>query len=214
MTAEDDTRDRGSEAAHLSPELVPFLLSSIQSQLTVSLLLLFFSLVLGLFVSCRIRYLEGVFLHERCGEISATSPMPTTSPSVSAALPSFAVQATCRGPVLILRSASSTSHRSRTPCVCTEASAYASREGRTGLGHYSLLMWGRTRVVGGIGPGALGGKGIRRLMSGFGRCVLTLPIGQKYQTDHKPHLVLNGDGGAERQEKADSDNHHWHGRCG
>lgn len=50
MIAEDNARLGGSSATHLSPKFVPFFLGSIQSQLAVETLLLFFGLVLKIFV--------------------------------------------------------------------------------------------------------------------------------------------------------------------
>ena len=129
MIAKDNARFGDSPATHLSPELVPFFLSSIQTKFAVDLLLLFFSLTLKILVDREINYLARRFLCERCSQVSATPPASTTSPSVPAALPSFVVRATCRGPVSILRSASSTPWRSWTPCVCLKASAFASCEG-------------------------------------------------------------------------------------
>lgn len=114
---------------YLSPELVPFFLSSIQPQFAVGPLLLFFSLVLQIFVGRKIDCLVQPLLYERCGRISASPPASTAASSVPAALPSFVVRAACRRPVLILRSASSTSYGGRPPCVCTKASAPASCEG-------------------------------------------------------------------------------------
>ena len=165
MTVENNARFGDSSVTHLSPKLIPFFLGGIQSQFAVDLLLFFFGPVLEILAYRKIDRLVRPLLYERCGQISTTPPASTTSPSVPAALPSFVVRATCRRPVLVLRSASSASW------VWTKASASASREGLSGLGHSRLWMWRRTRVVGGNGPGALGGKACRRPRSGFGRCV-------------------------------------------
>lgn len=122
-------RSGGLSATHLSPKLVSFFLSSIQSQLAVDLLLLFSGLVLDISVDREIDRLVRFILYEWCGQMPAAPRASTTSPAVPAALPSFVVRATCGGPMLVLRSASSASCRSRTPRVCAKASASASCQG-------------------------------------------------------------------------------------
>jgi len=91
MTVEDNARLVGLPWTHLSPELVPFFLSGIQSQFAVDILLLFFGLILEIFIDGKIEYLVRVALCEGCGQISTTPPTATTSASVSVAFPSFVV---------------------------------------------------------------------------------------------------------------------------
>jgi hypothetical protein len=92
----------GLSGTHLSPELVPFFLSSIQPQLAVDPLFLLFSFILEIFVSSEIDQLVRLVLCKGRGQVSATPSASTTPSPMSTPFPSFVVRATCGRPVLIL----------------------------------------------------------------------------------------------------------------